>query len=48
MTSADKNSAEQIDLNSKLRHDKPDESDTKMIRINMIQRGFGTIFHGDR
>jgi hypothetical protein len=34
------NSAEQIDLNNKFRRDKPDESDTKMIRINVIQRGF--------
>jgi hypothetical protein len=41
-------SAEQINLNSKFRRDKPDESDTKMIWINVIQRGFGPIFHGDQ
>jgi hypothetical protein len=35
-----KNSIEQIDLNNKFRRDKPDESDTKMIQINVIQRGF--------
>jgi hypothetical protein len=28
--------------------EKPDESDTKMIRINVIRRGFGPIFHGDQ
>jgi hypothetical protein len=42
------NSAEQIDLNNKFRRDKPDESDTKMIRINIIQSGFGPIFHNDQ
>jgi hypothetical protein len=42
------NSGEQIDLNNKFHRDKPDESDTKMIRINVIQRGFGTLFHGDQ
>jgi hypothetical protein len=39
---------QQIDLNNKLRREKPDESDTKMMRINMIQRGFGPIFHDDQ
>jgi hypothetical protein len=34
------NLAEQIDLNNKFRRDKPDESDTKRIRINVIQKGF--------
>jgi hypothetical protein len=38
---------QQINLNNKLRREKPDESDTKMIWINMIQRVFGPIFHGD-
>jgi hypothetical protein len=38
-----KNSAEQIDLNNKLRRDKPG-SDTKMIRINMIQEGLAQSF----
>jgi hypothetical protein len=42
------NSAEQIDLNNKFHHDKPDKSDTKMIRINVIQSGFGPIFHSDQ
>jgi hypothetical protein len=42
------NSAEQIDLNNKFRRDKPDESDTKMIRIKVIQSGFGPIFHSDQ
>jgi hypothetical protein len=37
---------QQIDLNNKLRREKPNESDTKMMRINVIQRGFGPIFHG--
>jgi hypothetical protein len=39
---------QQIDLKKKLRREKPDESDTKMIRINVIRMGFGPIFHGDR
>jgi hypothetical protein len=34
-----KNSAEQINLNNKFRREKPDKSDTKMIRINVIRRG---------
>jgi hypothetical protein len=44
MTAADKNSAELINLNNKLRRDKPDESDTKMIRINVIRRGLAQSF----
>jgi hypothetical protein len=32
----------------KNRCEKPDKSDTKMIRINVIQRGLGPIFHGDQ
>jgi hypothetical protein len=47
-TSRSTTSAEQIDLNNKFRRDKPDESDTKMIRINVIRRGFGPIYHGDQ
>jgi hypothetical protein len=31
---------QQIDLNNKLCHEKPDESHTKMMWINVIQRGF--------
>jgi hypothetical protein len=38
---------QQINL-SKNRREKPDESDTKMIRINVIRKGFGPIFHGNQ
>jgi hypothetical protein len=31
-----------------IHRDKLDNSDTKMIWINVIQRGFGSIFHGDQ
>jgi hypothetical protein len=31
---------QQIDLNNKLRREKPDESDTKKMQINVIRRGF--------
>jgi hypothetical protein len=47
-SSADKSQQEPINLNNKFRREKPDESDTKMIRINVIRKGFGPIFHGDQ
>jgi hypothetical protein len=47
-----RNSSQQMMKNfsrsqQEIRREKPDKSDTKMIRINVIRRGFGPIFHGD-
>jgi hypothetical protein len=38
------NLGKKIDLNNKFRREKPDESDTKMIRINVIRRGLAQSF----